>query len=65
MVTGFWRPEVGIDTFDLKEDEVDLTPWLSVLSDDRDHTYEIRVMGLAGDGQGNAILTTVGNYWVG
>ncbi|KAE9968338.1 hypothetical protein BLS_005907 [Venturia inaequalis] len=64
VVPGFWRPEVGIDAFDLKEDEVDLTPWLSVLSDDRDHTYEIRVMGLAGDGQGNAILTTVGNYWV-
>lgn len=62
---GFWRPEVGIDTFDMKEDEVDLTPWLSVLSDGKDHTYEIRVMGLADDGRGNAVLTTVGNYWVG
>lgn len=61
---GFWRPEVGIDAFDLKEDEIDLTPWLYLLSDGTDHTYEIRVMGLTDDGQGSAALTTVGNYWV-
>ncbi|TID15661.1 hypothetical protein E6O75_ATG07989 [Venturia nashicola] len=64
IVPGFWRPEVGIDAFDLKEDEIDLTPWLSILSDGRDHSYEIRVMGLVDDGQGNATLTAVGKYWV-
>jgi hypothetical protein len=55
---------VGIDTFDLKEDEIDITPWLPVLSDGKPHSYEIRVMGLKDDGKGNAVLTTVGGYWV-
>jgi hypothetical protein len=55
---------VGIDTFDLKEDEIDITPWLPVLSDGKAHSYEIRVMGLKDDGKGNAVLTTVGGYWV-
>ncbi|QDS76576.1 hypothetical protein FKW77_007034 [Venturia effusa] len=64
VVPGLWRPQVGIDAYDLKEDEIDLTPWLSLLTDGRDHTYEIRVMGLADDGRGNTVLTTVGNYWV-
>jgi Peptide N-acetyl-beta-D-glucosaminyl asparaginase amidase A len=64
IVPGFWRPVVGIDAFDLQEDEIDITPWLSVLSDGRDHTYEIRVVGITDDGQGNGELTTVGWYWV-
>lgn len=64
VVPGFWRPIVGVDAFDLKEDEIDVTPWLSVLSDGQDHTYEIRVLGITDDGKGNGVLTTVGNYWV-
>jgi hypothetical protein len=64
MILGFWRPMVGIDTYDLKEDEIDITPWLSILSDGKPHTYEIQVMGLTDDGKGNAVLTTVGGYWV-
>jgi len=64
IVPGFWRPIVGIDTFDLREDEIDITPWLSILSDGQDHTYEIRVMGIADDGRGHGTLTTVGSYWV-
>jgi hypothetical protein len=55
---------VGIDSFDLKEDEIDITPWLSVLSDGKPHSYEIRVMGLTDDGKGNAVLSNVGGYWV-
>jgi len=64
VVPGFWRPIVGIDAFDLKEDEIDVTPWLPVLSDGQEHTYEIRVVGITDDGNGNGILTTVGSYWV-
>lgn len=64
VVPGFWRPIVGIDAFDLKEDEIDVTPWLSVLSDGQNHTYEIQVLGITDDGKGNGILTTVGSYWV-
>jgi hypothetical protein len=55
---------VGIDAFDLKEDEIDITPWLAVLSDGKPHSYEIRVMGLIDDGKGIAVLTPVGSYWV-
>jgi hypothetical protein len=55
---------VGIDAFDLKEDEIDITPWLSTLSDGKPHSYEIRVMGLTDDGKGNAVLSPVGEYWV-
>jgi hypothetical protein len=55
---------VGIDAFDLREDEIDITPWLSVLSDGKDHTYEIQVVGLTDDGMGNGELTMVGSYWV-
>ena len=64
IVPGFWRPVVGIDAFDLRENEIDITPWLPVLSDGRDHTYEIRVMGITDDGRGYGTLTTVGSYWI-
>ena len=64
VVPGFWRPIVGIDAFELKEDEIDVSPWLSTLSDGKEHTYEIRVVGITDDGKGNGVLTTVGNYWV-
>jgi hypothetical protein len=30
IVPGFWRPVVGIDAFDLREDVIDITPWLPV-----------------------------------
>jgi Peptide N-acetyl-beta-D-glucosaminyl asparaginase amidase A len=64
VVPGFWRPIVGIDAYDLKEDEIDITPWLPVLSDGKNHTYEIRVVGLVDDGDGNAKITSVGSNWV-
>ena len=35
VVPGLWRPVVGIDAFDLKEDEIDITPWLPLLCDDK------------------------------
>ena len=55
---------VGIDAFDLREDEIDITPWLPVLCDGKMHSYEIRVVGLTDDGQGNAAISTIGGYWV-
>ena len=64
VVPGFWRPIVGIDAFDLQENEIDITPWLPALSDGQDHTYEIRVMGITDDGRGHGTLTIVGSYWV-
>ena len=53
---GFWRPVVGIDAFDLKEDEIDISPFLPILSDGEEHSFEIRVVGIDDDGSGNKIL---------
>ena len=65
IVPGFWRPIVGIDAFDLRQHEIDVTPWLPLLCDSASHTYEIRVVGLNDDGAGHATLSeTVGSYWV-
>jgi len=65
IVPGFWRPIVGIDAFDLREHEIDVTPWLPLLCDGASHTFEIRVAGLNDDGMGHASLSqTIGSYWV-
>lgn len=65
IVPGFWRPIVGIDAFDLREDEIDITPWLPLLCDGNDHTFNIRIAGIDDDGRGNGVLTEmVGSYWV-
>ena len=65
IVPGFWRPIVGIDAFDLRQHEIDVTPWLPLLCDGGSHTFEIRVAGLDDDGAGHATLSeTVGSYWV-
>ena len=67
VVPGLWRPIVGIDAFDLREHEIDITPWLPLLCDGSSagHAFEIRVVGIADDGQGHGQLSThVGNSWV-
>lgn len=62
---GLWRPIAGIDAFDLREHEIDITPWLPLLCDGLSHTFEIRVAGLKDNGIDQATLTeTVGSYWV-
>ena len=62
---GLWRPIAGIDAFDLREHEIDVTPWLPLLCDGASHSFEIRVVGLDDDGAGHATLSqTVGSYWV-
>ncbi|KAA6408958.1 MAG: hypothetical protein FRX48_07302 [Lasallia pustulata] len=65
IVPGLWRPIVGIDAFDLRQHEIDVTPFLPLLCDGNSHTFEIRVAGLDDDGMGGATLSeTVGSYWV-
>lgn len=65
IAPGFWRPIVGIDAYDLREPEVDITPFLSLLNDGNAHTFEIKVRGLDDQGNGTATLTeTPGSYWV-
>ncbi|KAL1612355.1 hypothetical protein SLS60_000581 [Paraconiothyrium brasiliense] len=65
VVPGFWRPVVGIDAFDLQEDEIDISAFLPSLCDGKEHTFEIKVAGIDQDEYGNAYLTeTVGSNWV-
>lgn len=65
VVPGFWRPIVGIDAFDLREDEIDITPWLGVLCDGRSHIFDIKIAGIDDDGKGNGqVAENVGSYWV-
>jgi len=64
VVPGLWRPIVGIDAFDLREHEIDITPWLPLLCDGEDHTFEIRVAGILDNGKNSATITdTVGASW--
>lgn len=65
IAPGFWRPIVGIDAFDLREHEIDITPWLAILSDGKFHTFEIKVVGLDDDGAGGATLSkSVDASWI-
>ncbi|KAG5288447.1 peptide-N4-(N-acetyl-beta- glucosaminyl)asparagine amidase A [Histoplasma capsulatum G186AR] len=62
---GFWKPIVGIDAFDLREPEIDITPFLPVLADGQSHSFTIKVVGLGDVENGVAeISETVGSYWV-
>jgi len=64
ITPGLWRPIVGIDAFDLQEHEIDITPWLPVLCDSKEHTFEIKVAGILEDGKGSGTLTkSVGDSW--
>lgn len=65
VVPGFWRPVVGIDAFDLLEDEIDITPFLPILTDNEEHNFEIRVVGVEDDGNGRCDFTSsIESNWV-
>lgn len=65
VVPGLWRPIVGIDAFDLKEDEIDITPFLPILCDGKAHNFTIRVSGLNDNGKGEASLSeTTDSDWL-
>lgn len=60
----FWSPIVGIDVFDEKEAEIDVSPFLPVLCDGAPHSFTLRVVGLDDNGNDSATLSTgVGGYW--
>ncbi|KAI0973179.1 peptide N-acetyl-beta-D-glucosaminyl asparaginase amidase A-domain-containing protein [Xylaria arbuscula] len=42
---GAWRPIVGIDAYELPSFEIDVTPWLGLLTDGEPHTFALRVVG--------------------
>jgi hypothetical protein len=49
---------VGIDAFDLKEYEIDITPWLPMLCDGNQHTFTMKVAGLLDDGRTTAVISS-------
>lgn len=61
-----WSPIVGIETFDLREHEIDITPWLPVLCDGKQHTFTIYVANLGDNGKGSGYVntTTLSNWLV-
>lgn len=65
IVPGLWRPIVGIDAFDLREHEIDITPFIPLLCDGRPHVFQIQVVGLKEDDVNHAVLSkNVGSSWV-
>ncbi|KAJ0158230.1 Peptide-N4-(N-acetyl-beta-glucosaminyl)asparagine amidase A, partial [Colletotrichum tanaceti] len=64
IVPSFHRPLVGLDAYDLREHEIDISPWLPVLSDGKEHTFKIKVAGIADQGDRVVVNTAIGNYWV-
>ncbi|KAL1965615.1 hypothetical protein VTN77DRAFT_5292 [Rasamsonia byssochlamydoides] len=65
VAPGFWRPIVGIDAFDLREPEIDISPFLPLLTDGKAHSFQIKVAGLNTPPNGSVMLTqSVGSYWV-
>jgi len=43
---GLHRPVVSVEAFDLKEKEIDITAFLPLLCDGKNHTFTIRIAGL-------------------
>lgn len=65
VAPGFWRPIVGIDAFDLRQPEIDISPFLPLLTDGNDHSFEIKVVGLDVSDDGTVTQSdSVGSYWV-
>ncbi|KAI2634121.1 peptide N-acetyl-beta-D-glucosaminyl asparaginase amidase A-domain-containing protein [Hypomontagnella submonticulosa] len=64
VVPQLHRPIVGVQAFDIKEHQIDITPWLPLLCDGNDHTFVIRVLGLDDDGVSSASLSsTTDDEW--
>ncbi|PVH80011.1 hypothetical protein DL98DRAFT_492036 [Cadophora sp. DSE1049] len=58
---GLWVPIVGVDTYDLPNFEIDVSPWLGLLCNGKSHTFELNVVGY----DSVTTLGTVGsNWWV-
>lgn len=61
--TGLWVPIIGINAFDLKSVDVDVSPWLGLLCDGDPHTFELKVVGFNSSAE-SAIGTVASNWYV-
>lgn len=66
VVPSLHRPIVGINAFDLKEQEIDITAFLPLLCDGAEHTFTIRIAGLdddPADSSSVALTESVNENW--
>lgn len=62
---GHWAlnlPIVGPDAFDLREQQIDITPWLPALCDGQRHAFTMKVVGLD-DTLTPPVLSTTDSSW--
>ncbi|CAD0115492.1 unnamed protein product [Aureobasidium uvarum] len=67
IAPGFWRPVVGIDAYDLREYEIDITPFLPYILDGKSHSFSIRVVGMddnGGNGPATLSSDSINSYWL-
>ncbi|KAG9198615.1 hypothetical protein G6514_009791 [Epicoccum nigrum] len=67
VAPGFWRPIVGIDAYDLRDYEIDITPFLPYILDGKAHSFSIKVVGIDNNGgNGPATLSedSINSYWL-
>ena len=57
------RPVVDLQAFDLREDEIDISPFLGLLCDGLEHKVSIDVFGV-NDTDGQSVLAQVPMHWV-
>ncbi|KAI0881646.1 uncharacterized protein GGS22DRAFT_54560 [Annulohypoxylon maeteangense] len=64
IVPSLHRPIVGLEAFDLREHQIDITPFLPLLCDGAEHTFTIKVAGLNDRENARIMLTdTVNDSW--
>lgn len=64
VVPQLHRPIVGIQAFEIAEHEIDISPFLPLLCDGGEHTFEIKIVGLVDDGSSSAVLSsTTDDEW--
>ncbi|OJJ45917.1 hypothetical protein ASPZODRAFT_26514 [Penicilliopsis zonata CBS 506.65] len=63
IVPGFWRPIVGIDAFDLREHEIDITPFIPYLSDGKAHTFQMIAAGVNNNNVTASVSNVTNDSW--
>lgn len=64
VVPQLHRPIVATEAFDLRDHEIDITPWLPLLCDGNNHTFSMKMVGLVDNGVDSASLSsTVESSW--
>lgn len=62
ILPSLWRPVVGLNTFDLPEYKLDITPFLPILLDNNQHNIELRILSY--DSATNSLSPSLGNDWL-